>query len=210
MYTLYYSPGAASLAVHWLLLELEVPHRLEKVDLDSGEQRSEAYLKLNPNGRVPTLVVNGRSMYECAALLLLLADRHPEAALAPNTDAPEREPYYQWVVHFANTLQPAFRAWFYAHEPAGKGNEDAVQEHARKAIEQTFAQLDAHLGAGGPYVTGAHVSAADLYAGMLMRWSRNMPNPATMWPNLAALAKRRKARETFKMLYEREGLKDWT
>jgi len=53
MYTLYYSPGAASFAVHWLLLELDVPHRLEKVDLDGGEQRSDAYLKLNPNGRSP-------------------------------------------------------------------------------------------------------------------------------------------------------------
>src|SRR5213075_446285 len=116
MYTLYYSPGAASFAVHWLLLELDVSHRLEKVDLDGGEQRSEAYLKLNPNGRVPTLVVDGRPMYECAALMLLLADRHREAALAPNDEAPERESYCQWMVHLANTLQPAFRAWFYAYE----------------------------------------------------------------------------------------------
>ena len=210
MYTLYYSPGAASFAVHWLLLELDVPHRLEKVDLDGGEQRSDAYLKLNPNGRVPTLVIDGRPMYECAALMLLLADRHPDAALAPNVESPERESYYQWMVHLANTLQPAFRAWFYAHEPAGRGQEDQVQEHARAVIEQTFEQLDAHLGAHGPYVTGARFGAADVYAGMLMRWSRNMPKPATTWPSLAALAKRLKARATFKTLYEREGLKDWT
>ena len=210
MYTLYYSPGAASFAVHWLLLELDVPHRLEKVDLDGGQQRSEEYLRLNPNGRVPTLVVEGRPMYECAALMLLLADRHREHALAPNDESPERESYYQWMVHLANTLQPAFRAWFYADEPAGRGHEDAVQAQARQVIEQTFGQLDAHLGAHGPYVTGAQVSAADIYAGMLMRWSRNMPNPATLWPHLAALAKRLKARETFKTLYQREGLTDWT
>ena len=210
MYTLYYSPGAASFAVHWLLLELDVPHRLEKVDLDGGQQRSEEYLKLNPNGRVPTLVVDGRPMYECGALLLLLADRHPDAALAPNVESPERESYYQWMVHLANTLQPAFRAWFYADEPAGRGHEDAVQARARETIERSFDHLDSHLGAHGPYVTGTQISAADIYAGMLMRWSRNMPKPATQWPHLAALAQRLKARVTFKTLYQREGLTDWT
>jgi glutathione S-transferase len=210
MYTLYYSPGAASLAVHWLLLELDVPHRLEKIDLDGGQQRSEEYLRLNPNGRVPTLVVDGRPMYECAALMLLLPDRHPDAALAPNVESAERESYYQWMVHLANTLQPAFRAWFYADEPAGRGHEDAVQARARETIERSFDHLDSHLGARGPYVIGTQISAADIYAGMLMRWSRNMPKPATQWPHLAALAKRLKSRDTFKTLYEREGLTDWT
>ena len=129
---------------------------------------------------------------------------------APNMESPERESYYQWMVHLANTLQPAFRAWFYADEPAGRGHEDAVQARARETIERSFDHLDAHLGAGGPYVTGTQISAADIYAGMLMRWSRNMPKPATQWPHLAALAKRLKARVTFKTLYQREGLTDWT
>ena len=209
MYTLYYAPGAASFAVHWLLLELDVPHRLERVDTDAGQQRSPEYLKLNPNGKVPTLVVDGRPMYECAALMLLLADRHPEAALAPNHESPAREPYYQWMLHLANTLQPAFRNWFYPHEPAGPGNEEAVKAQAQAAIEGAFERLDAHLGAHGPYVSGAQFTAADIYAGMLMRWSRNMPKAATEWPHLAALAKRLKARYTFKTLCEREGLTEW-
>jgi glutathione S-transferase len=168
------------------------------------------YLKLNPNGKIPTLIVDGRPMYECGALLLLLADRHPDSALAPNGEAPARETYLQWVLHLANTLQPAFRRWFYADEAAGPEHEDAVKERARADIEQAFARLDAHLGQTGPYVLGAQISAADIYAGMLMRWSRNMPKPATEWPNLAALAKRLKARYTFKTLYQREGLTDWT
>jgi len=210
MYTLYYAPGSASLCVHWLLLELGVEFDARRVDLDAGEQRNPEYLKLNPNGRVPTLIVDGAPVYEAAALLMLLAERHPQPSFAPAVGSRERTAYLQWTLHLANTLQPAFRAWFYAHEPAGRGQEDPVQEHARAVIEQTFEQLDAHLGAHGPYVVGARFSAADVYAGMLMRWSRNMPKPATTWPNLAALAKRLKARATFKTLYEREGLKDWT
>ncbi len=50
MYTLYFSPGTASLAVHWLLIEIGVPHELVRVNLDSKEQKTEAYLRLNPTG----------------------------------------------------------------------------------------------------------------------------------------------------------------
>ena len=67
MYTLYYSPGAASMLVHLVLLEIGAPHLLERVDLDAGQQRSAAYLALNPNGVVPTLVVDGVPHGEAAA-----------------------------------------------------------------------------------------------------------------------------------------------
>ena len=88
MYTLYYSPGTASLVVHLALLELGVPYRLEKVDFDKGAQRSTEYLRLNPRGQVPTLVIEGKAYFESAALLMLLAERHPEARLAHAPAAP--------------------------------------------------------------------------------------------------------------------------
>ena len=83
MYSLYYSPGAASLVVHWLLIELGVPHQLHKLDLQAGQQKRPEYLALNPNGVVPTLVIDGKPMHEAAAMLLWLADRHADAGLAP-------------------------------------------------------------------------------------------------------------------------------
>ena len=76
-YTLYYSPGAASLAVHWMLIELGVPFEAELVDIDAGAQRSPDYLRMNPSGRVPTLVIDGVPHGESTALLMLLAERHP-------------------------------------------------------------------------------------------------------------------------------------
>ena len=57
MHTLYYSPGAASMVVHWLLIELGVPHELQLVDTSTGAQKAPEYLALNPNGVLPTLVV---------------------------------------------------------------------------------------------------------------------------------------------------------
>ena len=56
MMTLYYSPGAASLVVHWLLIELGEPHELRLLDFDKREQKSPEYLRLNPNGLIPVLV----------------------------------------------------------------------------------------------------------------------------------------------------------
>jgi glutathione S-transferase len=210
MYTLYWSPGSASLCVHWLLLELGVDFEARRLDLDSGEQRTPEYLKLNPNGRVPTLIVDGAPAYEAAALLLLLAERHPEPSFPPAVGTRERTLYLQWMLHLANTLQPAFRHWFYPDEAAGADNAAAAKEAARTVIEGAWDRLSAHLGNGGPYVCGGAVSAVDFLATMLMRWSRNMPRTATAWPALAGYVGRMKARPTFKRLYEREGLTEWS
>lgn len=209
MYALYYSPGAASLVVHWLLIELAAPHELRRVNLQEGEHKRADYLALNPNGVVPTLIVDGRPLAECAALVLLLAERHPEAGLAPAPGTPERGIYLQWILHLANTLQPAFRHWFYPQEAAGEAHADAAKAQAQSRVEAVFDRLDAHLAQHGPYVCGEQRTAADFLATMLMRWSRNMPKPATEWPALAALATRMKALPSFKTLYEREALTEW-
>lgn len=209
MYSLYYSPGAASMVVHWLLIELGAPYELHAVDLSAREQKSPEYLALNPNGVVPTLVIDGAPMHEAAAMLLLLADAHPEAALAPSPHDPERGAYYQWMLHLANAVQPLFRLWWYPGEVAGEGNADAVQAHVAPRIEAAWDRLDAHLAVNGPYLLGETISAADFYLVMLMRWSRNMPRPAHAWPRLGALAGRMKARPSFKALYECEGLSEW-
>src|SRR5512138_2821117 len=104
MYTLYYSPGAASMVVHLMLLELGVPHRLERVNLDKDVPRSAEYLRLNPRGQVPTLVVDGHPYFESAALVMILAERHPDAGLAPLPGSERRAAWYQWFVFLASAL----------------------------------------------------------------------------------------------------------
>jgi len=209
MYVLYYSPGTASMAVHLTLLELGVPHELRKLDIDAGEQKHADYLRLNPNGMVPTLVVDGTPHYESAALLMLLAERHPDAALAPAAGAQQRASYLQWMIHLANTLHPAFRQWFYPQDFAAREHEEETKAFARRRIEAVWDRLDAHLAAHGPCVLGQQPGVVDFYATMLMRWSRNMPKTATAWPALAALAARVKARPSWRRLYEIEGLSEW-
>lgn len=209
MQTLYYSPGAASFVVHWMLIELGVEHELRRVDTKAGEQKSPEYLALNPNGVVPTLVVDGEPMFEAAALVQTLAERHPEAGLMPPPGDARRALHTQWMFHLSNAVQPLFRIWWYPHEVAGEAQADAALEHVRPRIEAAWDRLDAVLAERGPYLLGEAPSVADFYLVMLMRWSRNMPRPATTWPHLNRLAELMKARPAFAALYEREGLTEW-
>lgn len=207
--TLYYAPGAASLLVHWLLIELGVPHALQLVDTAARAQKSPEYLALNPNGVVPTLVIDGKPQYEAAALAMLLAERYPDARLAPAFDDPRRPDYLQWMFNLANMVQPLFRQWWYPAEPAGEAQRDAVLAACAPRIEAQWQRIDDHLATQGPWLLGPDPSVADFYLTMLIRWSRHMPKPATEWPRLAALAQRMKARPSFKALYQREGLTEW-
>jgi glutathione S-transferase len=210
MYILYYSPGTASMCVHQALIEADAQYRLVLVDLQAGEQREPAYLRLNPGGVVPTLLIDDAPFTESAALLMTVATRHPEARLAPVEGSASRAVWYQWIVYLANTLQPAFRLWFYPADVSDAPDTQAVVNAAmRQRIESVWARIDAHLLSSGPYLLGAECSAADLMLIMLMRWSRNMPRPATEWPALQQYAVHMKARPSWKKLYALEGLSEW-
>jgi glutathione S-transferase len=206
-YTLYASLGTASLAVHWMLIELGVPFDLVLTDIEAGAHKDPAYLALNPAGRVPTLVVDGRPHAEVAALLMLLAEREGRFDVAPG--APERADYLQRMVFLANTVQPAFRAWFYPNEPAGAQNAEAAKAAARTVLESAFARMDANLADGRSYMLGERITALDFLATMLCRWSRNMPRPATDWPRLSAYIDRMRAMPSLREVHRREGLEDW-
>jgi len=209
MYTLYYSPGTASLVVHLALLEIGAPYQLELVDFEKKAQRSPAYLRLNPQGTVPTLLIDGKPYAESVALLLLLADRHPEARLAPPPGSAQRNEYYQWLVFMASALGATYRNWFYPPELGAEEHPPAVRAALKAHIEAVWERLDARLAAGGPYLLGAQLSAADLLLLMYMRWSRNMPRTALEWPALKAFATMMRSRPSWQRLCDLEKLTDW-
>jgi glutathione S-transferase len=208
-YTLYYSPGTASMAVHWMLLELAVPFEAVRLDFDAAEQRDPAYLKLNPAGRVPTLVVNGQPYSESAALLMLLAERHPDAGLAPTPGDPQRAKWLETMVWLANTVLPAMRDWFYADKDGAPDGAEAVRALARSRIEAAWPRLAEGLSDGRAFLFGANPGAADFLAAMLMRWSRNMPHPANQQPALAAHLARMGGLPSYEVLCRREDLTPW-
>jgi glutathione S-transferase len=208
-YTLYYSPGSASLAVHWMLLELGVEFEAKRVSIDAGQQRSPEYLRINPTGRVPTLSVDGKPYGESAGLLMLLAERHAQKGFAPAPGSPTRADWLETMIFLANTLLPAMRDWFYAGTDGDPQGADAVSALARRRIEGAWDRLDARMADGRTYLLGNELSTADFLATMLMRWSRNMPRPATTWKHLAPYIQRMRSRPSFIEVNRREGLTDW-
>ena len=209
-YILYYSPGAASMAVHWMLREFNVAFETRLVDLETSEKRSAQYLQLNPSGRVTTLIIDGVPCGELAALLMLLAERHPEAGLALELASPERRGWLQLMAYLANTVLPAMRGWFYAEVDGEEGDAAAVRAFSRKQIEASMERLDSVLGDGQPFLGGNRLSTADFLGLLLMRWTRNMPRPATSWPHLASYIHRLRATPGFAELNRREVLTDWS
>lgn len=209
MYKLYYSPGSASLALHWMVIELDVPFELVLVDIEAKAQTAPAYLALNPSGRVPTLIVDGAPHAEVAAMLLLLAERHPDAGFEVPPGAPGRADYLQWMTWLTNTLQTDYRLWFYPDEGAGPAAAAATQDCARARIEAGLARLDHLFADGRAFMLGERMTAADFMAAMLTRWSRNMPRPATDWPHLGAYVSRMRARPALREVHRLEGLSDW-
>ena len=209
MYTLYYSPGTASMAVHLALLEIGAPHQLELVDFDRKSQRSEAYLRLNPQGQVPTLIIDGQAHAESAALLMMLTDRHPEARLGPPPGTPKRNEWYQWLVFQSNALGASYRNWFYPPDLGAAEHPANVRAALQARIEAVWTRLDAQLTALGPYLLGETFSAADLQLLMYLRWSRNMPRPALEWPALKRFATLIRERASWQRLCDIEGLTEW-
>ena len=109
MLTLYLSPGSSSMAVHIALHEIGEPFELHVVSLAGKENRAPDYLALNPEGKVPTLLVDGRPLTEVAAILFYLARRYPEAGLWPEGDIEVEAQAISWMSFIAATIHPARR-----------------------------------------------------------------------------------------------------
>jgi glutathione S-transferase len=197
------------MAVHWALIELGLPFEAVRLDFGADEQHDPAYLKLNPMGRVPTLVIDGEPFSESAALLMLLVERHPEAGLAPPPGDPQRAKWLETLVWLANNLQPPMRDWFYAEKDGEPSGAPAVRDLARRRIEAAWPRLATRFADSRAYLFGDTPGGVDFLAAMLMRWSRNMPHPANEQPALAAYLARMGARPSYSELCRREELVPW-
>jgi glutathione S-transferase len=210
MYQLHYFPANANAAPHMLLEELGAKYELLLVDRTKDVQKSGEYLKINPNGRIPTLVDKSLVLSEAAAIVLHLVDQHPGARLAPKVGTPERAKFYQWLTFLTNSLQEELMIWQYPERLTG---DDAtarqVVKRGAEARASTFLDVvEDHLKANGPLFLGDELSAVDFYLVMLSRWARTMTKPPRSRPNIAKLLDKVTALPSVRRAYEREGITD--
>jgi glutathione S-transferase len=210
MYKLYYFPGNANLAPHMVLEEIGAPYELVLVDRNQNAHGSPEYLKLNPAGRIPVLIDADLVLPESAAICLHLADRHPEANLAPPLGTPERATFYRWLMYLTNTLQAELIAFFYPERMCDDEQAAAqVKRHADARIGGMLDILDAQLAQSrGPFLLGERYTVADPFLMMLSRWTRMTSRPARTLPHLGAFLATMAARPAVRRAFTMEGLQE--
>ena len=160
--TFYTNPMSRGRIVSWMLEEVGAPY--ETVVLDyATSMKAEPYRAINPMGKVPAIVHDGKVVTECAAICAYLADAFPEADLAP--PLAERADYYRWLFYAAGPMEQAVTNKSLGVTPteqqqrmAGYGTFDLAVETFAKAITVN------------PYFAGDRFSAADVYAGSQLLW----------------------------------------
>jgi glutathione S-transferase len=193
---LYWRPGTAAMAPHAALAEALVDYELVRVERDEA-QSSPAYRALNPLGVVPTLIDGDLVLTESAAILLYLADRYPDAGLAPS----DRARFYRWLVFMTNTLQPALMRAFY---PERYGSAD-VLELAHAESQAAFDLLEREL-TGREWLVGEQRTAADLFLFMLTRWGRILEPAAWDRPSIRDHFRRTSALPGVQRMLQEQGL----
>ncbi|SFD50062.1 glutathione S-transferase family protein [Roseivivax sediminis] len=210
-YRLHYAPDNASLAVRLALEEMGLPHDTVLVDRRARAQRSAAYLAINPAGRIPALEGPDGAMFETAAILLWLADRH--GALAPAPDAPGRAAFLSHLFFVSNTLHAEMRMMFYPGQYVdGDTARRALREGLPASLTRHLAMLDRAASAGTAGFAPDRPSVLGLYLACCLRWCALYPAGGTGWfrlsdtPALSRLAAGIEAREGALRAAAAEGL----
>lgn len=161
---LYTNPQSRGAIAHWMLEELGEPY--ETVWLDyGGSMKSPEYLAVNPMGKVPAVKDGDAVVTEAAAICAYLADRYPDAKLAPPPGSTARAAYYRWMFFAAGPVEQAITCKAMKWEvPADKGGTLGFG-----SLERTIDALEAALSAG-PYICGEQFTAADVYVGSAIRY----------------------------------------
>jgi glutathione S-transferase len=202
MYTLYYSPGACSMAIHIVLNECNQEVKLEKVDMAAGQNRSPEFLKVNPRGQVPVLVDDGYVIYEGAAQIIHITEKH-NSPLLPKSGK-ERDDALQWLMFCNASLHPAYARVFFLMKNAPKdAANDVLFDVAVKMINKSWEQIEERLSTS-PYLAGDKITAADILMTVIANWSPRMPKPVVIGPNTKKMLKQVIERPAYKKAIEIE------
>jgi glutathione S-transferase len=184
MLTLYFAPGSSSMAVHIALHEIGTPFEARPLSFASRELRTPEFLAINPEGKVPTLLIDGRRLTEVAAILFYLAKQFPAASLLPENDPEAEAQAISWMSFIAATLHPA----------RTMGTEHVMKMWA--LAEQRLGDREWALG---------RYSIADIHLFRLYwRLAGSLKPAAGVFPNLAAHSQQMMARPAVRRTFEAE------
>lgn len=170
----YYAPMSNASRIHAALAELGVPYEEVRVDLKAGDQKKPEFLKLNPNGKVPTIVIDGTPMFESVAIQIALGERYGvERGLWPKIGSGEHLQALTWLVWSQATLVPAVMRYMNnSSEYVAKEQHNAAQAKvALEEVHRLLGILDQRL-QGREYVAGGGFTLADLDVAAAIGWAQ--------------------------------------
>ena len=202
---LFYSPGSCSLASHVVLEETGAPYELVKVPVADKSNQKPEYLQINPRGFVPALAVDDWVMTENAAIMLFLAQRHPEAKLLPQEPRALAK-CLEWIEWQTNTAHINFallwRPERFVDTPA---DHKLIQDAGLVRVRRRLAEIEAWL-AANQFAAGPVYSAADAMFLVLYRWGWRAGEKvdASTFPHWTAYIKRLSERPAIKRVLQQE------
>ena len=203
--TLYYAPGACSFASHIALEEVGLPYATVKLNLAEGDQRKPEYLKVNPRGRVPALVVDGRVLTENVGIMAYVAGGYGQGKIWP-TDTWLQAKCLSTMAWLSNTVHPAYGHYFrperYADDAAAR---EAVKAKGRSNFNDCLAEIDRLLD-GHRWSIGERYSVVDGYLLVFYRWGNRAGLPVKSLPNYTRLMNAVLSRAAVKKVMADEGI----
>lgn len=205
---LYYAPTACSIAPHIILEEIGAVFEARRIDLAAGEQSSVEYLAINPAGRVPVLVVDGRAVTEVPALLTFIAGLKPDAGLIPPSGTIEQARCLEWLGFLSSSLHVSYAQFRRPTRFVGQDFAclDLLVAEGRDRTIANFREAERRL-VKDEWAAGSDYSIADAYLFPFYTWAWRLDfDIANECPRWAALFERTKARPAVQRALEREGL----
>jgi len=171
MHILFGDLGSGSAPVEMALAEIGLPVELRAVPLEANAQLAGEYRRLNPMGRIPTLILpDGTVVTESLAILIHLADAHPAAALLPAPGEPARAVALRWMALAAGEFYPHVTRWDYPERfSAEPAHAPAIRARAQEMGRDIWRLVEAEAGLD-PFVLGPRFSVADIYLAVLSCW----------------------------------------
>lgn len=206
-YTLYYAPDNASLIVRIALEEMSLPYQTVLVDRAAREQQGVAYRAKIPSGKIPALDTPDGIIFETAAILLWLCERHGQ--LAPTARSPKRAAFLKWLFFTSNTIHADLRALFYPETYAPEQMIDAFHTMTSTRVGDALSVIDQHA---AEWSGGQTPNIIDIYVSVILRWCALYPKGRSDWfnitrtPNLALIAENLETRPSVAAAVLAEGL----
>jgi GST-like protein len=191
-YLIYGAQGSGSVAVEAALGLIGAPYELVERAPFASAADAQAIARLNPMRQVPTLILpDGELMTESAAILIHLAERHPEAGLAPAAGSPLRPRFLRWMSFISAQIYSLY--WIrddLSRLAADPAHEPVLQARTAARIRHAWATMDAGLEPAGRFLLGEELSVLDLYAAVVSRWGPRRKSFYAAAPRLAPVVRR--------------------